>query len=81
MATYDVHFDVNGTVHSLECQSTKVGNRFLQCFGNVRGDSEKIAFIPFDSIEYIAHMDATINTIDSGPSGSMEDSLVELTDD
>lgn len=64
MAKYKVAFDVNGTVRSIEVQSVKVGNKFLICFGNVNGDSEVVARVPFDSIQYITHTSVTVSTSD-----------------
>lgn len=64
MAKYKVAFNVNGTVNSVEVESVKIGNQFLICFGNVRGDSEVVARIPFDSIQYITHTSVNVSTSD-----------------
>jgi len=64
MAKYKVAFNVNGTVNSIDVESVKVGNQFLICFGSVNGDSEIVARIPFDSIQYITHTGVTVSTSD-----------------
>lgn len=81
MANYTVAFEVNGSVREITCTSTKVGNRYLQCFGNVNGDSEKVAFIPFDSVAYIVHDSISLGTAaDSTQSAEPTDAApVELT--
>lgn len=67
MVTYDIHFTVNGSGRSLTCQSVKVGNMFLQCFADTaNNDSEKVAFIPFDAIEYIVHTETAVS-VDETP--------------
>lgn len=60
---YKVAFDVNGTVYNITCQQTKVGNQYLQCFADTQNnDSAKVAFIPFDAVEYIVHESTTVAT-------------------
>lgn len=78
MAKYTVAFEVNGSVQRIHCESTKVGNRFLQCFGNVNGDSEKVAFIPFDAVEYILH-DHLELAADSSTNHATDADPVQLT--
>jgi|GEM_PF-2060017 len=73
---YKVAFDVNGTVHNITCEQTKVGNQYLQCFAETReNDDAKVAFIPFDAVEYIVHEGTTVSTEsldDTGPAQTDE---------
>lgn len=63
MPKYKVHFDVNGTEHSIGCESVKVGNMFLQCMADTQNnDSAKVAYIPFDAVLYINHTGITVST-------------------
>lgn len=73
---YKVAFDVNGTVYNIQCQQTKVGNQYLQCFADTQNnDSAKVAFIPFDAVEYIVHESTTVST------ESLDDTEPAQTDD
>lgn len=72
MSRYNVAFDVNGSVKSLQCQSVKVGNRYLQCTDETKqSDQATVAYIPFDAVEYITHDSVTVSVeFDDGDGGT-----------
>ncbi|MFB6138406.1 MAG: hypothetical protein ABEJ42_08755 [Halobacteriaceae archaeon] len=59
--TYDVAFDVNGTVKQIECDQVKTGNDLLRCMMELaNADTELVALVPLDTVEYIVHRDLAV---------------------
>ncbi|WP_440988795.1 hypothetical protein [Haloarchaeobius baliensis] len=61
MSQYEVVFDSNGTTRTLGgVEEVKAGNDFLQCYGEVNGDDQLLAKVPFDAVCYIVHEDVRL---------------------
>lgn len=58
-------FVAGGTVRSITASKVKAGNQFLICFGNVNGDDQTVAQIPFDAVECITHESVTLASEDT----------------
>jgi hypothetical protein len=60
---YNVHFEARSSVRTVKAEEIKFGNQYLQCKADTQNnDSATVAYIPFDSVLYIAHDSAAVST-------------------
>ncbi|MFB6138407.1 MAG: hypothetical protein ABEJ42_08760 [Halobacteriaceae archaeon] len=69
--TYEVAFDVNGTVKKVDVGSVKSGNGYLRCMRDMaNNDGALVAMVPLDAVEYVVHRGLTVST--SAPLGERD---------
>lgn len=62
MVRYEVAFDVNGTVHTINVGSVGLGNQYLHCKDETLSDEATVAMLPFDSVEYVIYENMSLSS-------------------